>query len=146
MTTSAIQTVAGLPALFIDGQRIAPIAAYVNLGHVERFQQAEIDLYTFTVRRRWWLGPGQYDFSGVDEYIAAYTALLKRGWFMPRIYLATEGVGWWGALHPDEMNVLRSIETGGVAEQDEEDPEVPRYLGHGVRLGQLNTHSFHSTV
>jgi hypothetical protein len=146
MTTSAIQTVAGLPALFIDGQRIAPIAAYVNLGHVERFQQAEIDLYTFTVRRSWWHGPGQYDFSGVDEYISSYTALLKRGWFMPRIYLATEGVGWWGAQHPEEMNVLRSTETGEVAERDEDNPEVPLYLGHGVRLGQLNTHSFHSMV
>ena len=82
----------------------------------------------------------------MDEYLAAYTALLQRGWFMPRIYLATEGVGWWGALHPDEMNVLRRLDTGEVAEQDEDNPEVPRYLGHGVRLGQLNTHSFHSTV
>lgn len=146
MTTSHVRTVAGLPALFIDGQRIAPIAAYVNVGHVERFQQAEIDLYTFTVRRNWWLGPKQYDFSGVDEYLTAYTHLLKRGWFMPRIYLATEGVGWWGQQHPHEMNVLRSIETGAVADQDEDDPRVPRYLGHGVRLGQLNTHSFHSQV
>ena len=65
---------------------------------------------------------------------------------MPRIYLATEGVGWWGQQHPHEMNVLRSIETGAVADQDEDDPRVPRYLGHGVRLGQLNTHSFHSQV
>ena len=146
MTTSRIQTVAGLPALFVDGQRISPIAAYVNIGHVERFQQAEIDLYTFTVRRNWWLGPNQYDFTGVDEYLEAYTGLLRRGWFMPRIYLATEGAGWWGEQHPHEMNVLRSMETGATRDQDEDDPRVPHYLGHGVRLGQLNTHSFHSIV
>ncbi|MEN6478549.1 MAG: beta-galactosidase [Anaerolineales bacterium] len=146
MTTACVQTIAGLPALVIDGQRIAPIAAYVNLGHVERFQQAEIDLYTFTVRCPWWVGPGQYEFAAVDAYLADYVSRLRRGWLMPRIYLATEGAGWWGALHPTEQNVLRSLETGAVADQDEDDPRVPAYLGHGVRLGQLNTHSFHSAL
>jgi hypothetical protein len=146
MTTTAVREYMGVPALFLDGAPVPPIISYVGPNYTRTFSQAGIALYTFGVPGRWWVGPGQYDFEGIDAYLADYVARVPEGYFMPRINLAPQGHPWWGQTHPEEMNVLRSIETGEVLDQSVSDPRTPAYLGHDVRLGEMNLHSFHSTI
>jgi len=146
MTTTAVSTYRGIPALFLDGQPVPPIVAYVGPDYVGSFRDAGIRLYTFSVPGVWWTGPDQYGFDAIDAYLAGYVTRIPDGLFMPRIYLGTQGAGWWGELHPDEMNVLRDIGTGEVRDQCVPNPDTAHYLGHEVRLGNLNLHSFHSEV
>lgn len=146
MTTTRIASHQGLPTIFLNDEPIPPIAAYVGPRYVGAFAEAGVQLYTFNMRGAWWLGPGQYDFSILDDYLNDYVVRISNGYFMPRIDLARQGHPWWGEAHPDEMNVLCSIETGEVISQFDPDPRVPAYLGHEVRLEGLNLHSFHSEV
>lgn len=146
MTTSKVALYKGLPTLFLNDEPLAPVAAYVGPHHTGTFAQAGIQLYTFSVRGTWWLGPGEYDFSAIDAFIADYVARIPEGYFMPRIDLARQGHPWWGELHPEEMVVLRSIETGEPISPYDPDPRVVDYLGHEVHLEALNLHSFHSEV
>ncbi len=146
MTTTHVREHSGVPALFLDDQPISPIVAYVGPRYVDTFRQADVQLFTFTVPGIWWIGAGQYDFSGIDAYLADYAARIPGAYFMPRIYLGGQGFPWWGAAHPDEMNVLRDIVTGEVLDQTLPNPEAVHYLGHEVRLEKLNLHSFHSRV
>jgi len=146
MITSKVALHQGLPTLFVNDEPIVPVAAYVGPHHTGTFSQAGIRLYTFSVRGTWWLGPGQYDFSAIDAFIADYVSRIPEGYFMPRIDLARQGHPWWGELHPEEMTVLKSIETGEVISPYDHDPRVVGYLGHEVHLEELNLHSFHSEV
>jgi hypothetical protein len=144
VTTTYVRPHRGIPALYLDDRRLAPIAAYVGPRYVEPFSQAGIQLYTFSVRGRWWVGPGQYDFAAIDRYLANYVARLPDGYFMPRIDLSSQGWPWWGEAHPDEMNVLLDIASGEVLDPLEPNPEAVHYLGHEVGLESKNLHSFHS--
>ena len=146
MTTTAVRTHKGIPVLFVDGQPVPPIVAYVGPDYVGSFRDAGISLHTFTVPGVWWTGRGRYVFDAIDAYLGDYVDRIPEGAFMPRIYLGNQGVGWWGELHPDEMNVLRDIATGEVRDQLVPNPEAVHYLGHEVRLETLNLHSFHSKV
>ena len=146
MTTTTIGIHNEIPALTIDGTPVPPIVAYVGPDYVESFKDAGVHLYTFTVPGIWWTGPDEFDFEEVDAYLSDYVARIPDGLFMPRMYLGTQGAGWWGGLHPDEMNVLREIDTGEVRDQRAPNPEAVHYLGHEVRLEKLNLHSFHSEV
>ena len=146
MTTTHVREHGGVPALFLDDRPIPPIVAYVGPRYVDTFRQADVQLFTFTVPGIWWTGPGQYDFSGIDAYLADYVARIPGACFMPRIYLGAQGFPWWGAAHPYEMNVLRDTATGEVLDQTLPNPEAVHYLGHEVRLEKLNLHSFHSRV
>jgi hypothetical protein len=146
MTTTAVRPHQGVPTLLVDGQPVSPIAAYVGPDHIGAFREAGVELYTFTVPGRWWTGPDTYDFAPLDAYLADIVARVPGGRFMPRIYLGTQGAGWWNELHPDEMNVLRDIETGAVCDPRIPNPAAVPYLGHEVRLDALNLHSFHSEV
>lgn len=146
MTTTAVREHMGVPTLFLNGSPVPPIISYVGPDYATTFAQAGIRLYTFSVPGIWWVGPERYDFDEVDAYLTDYVARVPHGYFMPRINLARQGHPWWGALHPDEMNVLRSIETEDVLDQGVSDPRTPGYLGHDVHLGDMNLHSFHSLV
>ncbi|MBN1248810.1 MAG: beta-galactosidase, partial [Anaerolineae bacterium] len=146
MTTTIVRAHQGIPTLFVDGDPVPPIVAYVGPDYAGTFREAGVALYTFVVPGGWWAGPDAYDFASLDAYLAGYVARIPEGRFMPRIYLGTEGAGWWGALHPGEMNVLRDIATGEVVDQRAPNPEAVHYLGHEVRLDRLNLHSFHSKV
>lgn len=146
MTVTQVAVYGGVPTLFLDGAPEPPIAAYVGPGHVATFLEAGVRLFTFSVPGIWWVGPGQYDFDTVDAFLANYVARIPGGYFMPRIYLGTQGFPWWGRAHPEEMNVVRSIATGERLDQTAPNPEAVHYLGHEVRLETLNLHSFHSQV
>ncbi len=142
----------GVPALFlsrppsIHDRLMVPVAAYVGPDYVGTFREAGVKLYTFSVPGTWWVGPDAYDFSSIDDFIAAYVAQIPDGYFMPRINLSHQGHPWWGETHPDEMNVLLDLATGEPRDQLTPNPRAVPYLGHEVNLEGINLHSFHSRV
>jgi hypothetical protein len=108
------------------------------------FYQAGIELYTYGVPGDWWVGPDQYDFRSIDEWVKGYVAHIPKGYFLPRVF--PQVAAWWGASHPDEMSVLLDIQTGQPMELLTSNPQAPRYLGHEIILDGLNLHSFHSAI
>jgi hypothetical protein len=147
MTTSDLRIFHGVPAIFLDGHPIsAPIAAYVGPQHTGTFQQAGVQLYTFYIAGKWWLGPGQYNFALIDNFLQDYLAKIPAGYFMPRIDLSQQGYPWWGQAHPEEMNLLLDLQTGQPIDQTIPNPKALPYLGHEVNLAGLNLHSYHSEV
>jgi hypothetical protein len=144
MTQTTIRNHKGIPTVFLDGDPRPPIIAYVGPDYVDTFVNADVELYTFTVPGRWWVAPDEYDFSKVDAFIQAYVERIPGRYFMPRIYLGRQGFPWWGGRHPDEMIVVRDQESGEICDPLASDPKVVHYLGHEVRLDDINLHSFHS--
>jgi hypothetical protein len=146
MTTSSIALHNGVPAPFLNENLQPPIAAYAGPDDLRSFEQAGICLFTFYIRGDWWVGPEQYDFAPIDDYLTHYIAHLSNGFFMPRIDLSKQGFPWWGKLHPGEMNVLCAINGGEILDQTISNPHVLPYLGHEVDPDNLDLHSFHSSV
>jgi hypothetical protein len=144
MSTSAVRVHNGIPSLFLDDRRVAPIVAYVRPRFADAFRRAGIELYTTTVPGVWWIGPERYDWTAIDTFIGDYVARIPEGLLMPRIYLGQQGFPWWGAAHPDEMNVLCDAESGQILDPLIPNPIAASYLGHELRLEGLNLHSFHS--
>jgi hypothetical protein len=123
-----------------------PLTAYAGPKFVSAFLQAGIKYYTFHVPGDWWLGPGRYDFSGVDAFIQDYVRRIPGASFMPRIDFSRQGFPWWGDLHPGEMDLLLNAETSQPLDPTRPNPAALPYLGHEVNLAGLNLHSFHSQV
>ena len=146
MTTTCVRNHRGLPSLFLNDRPVSPVTGYIGPKYVSRFAASGIQLYTFTVPGQWWIGPGQYDFAAVEQFITDYTSRAPAIYLMPRMDLSGQGFPWWGASHPAEMNILRDIATGEVRDPLQSDPRAHAYLGHDVRLAGKNLHSFHSTV
>jgi hypothetical protein len=73
MTSSRIEVNRGEPVLILNEKSINLSTAYVGPGYASRFLEAGIRLFTFHVPGSWWLGPGQYDFSGISASIRNYT-------------------------------------------------------------------------
>ena len=144
MTTTQVRLHDGIPSLYLDDRRIPPIMAFAASNLTGTFHQAGIVLYTYGVPGNWWVGPDQYDFSAVDEWIKEYVAHIPNGFFMPRVFPQVSA--WWGESHPAEMSVLLNIEDGRRLEMLTSNPKAPRYLGHEIVLDGTNLHSFHSPV
>ena len=144
MTSSSIRPFKGNPCLFINGQPIPPVSAYVKPEHIDRFKQASVTPFTSLFSIQWWIGPDSYDFSELVAQVSEYADHIRNGYLMPRIDFAPAGYPWWGQANPTEMVVLRNIETGETMDPAESDPRGEEHLHHGVYLKGLNLHSFHS--
>jgi|GEM_PF-4445666 len=59
------------PAIFVDGRQQVPLAFWRGPDHdykfLEDFAKAGVRIVFFTVDLKYWKGPGEYDFSGLDE-------------------------------------------------------------------------------
>jgi hypothetical protein len=157
MTTTWVADYRRVPTLHVDGHPVPAEVAYVRPEHMGPFLKAGFRLFTVTTPTRrgagiWWLGPGWYDFSAIDQLIEAFlqaSADISGSGdilFMPRFHLAPQGFPWWEESHPGEMTVLRHTETGEVLDPRQAHPDAPAYLGHEVHLQTTNVHSFHSEV
>jgi hypothetical protein len=144
MTTTHVRLHNGIPSLYLDDQPIPPVMAFAGPSHTGTFRQAGITFFTYGVPGTWWVGPDEYDFSVVDQWIQEYVARIPNGFFMPRVFPQVSA--WWGESHPDEMSVLLNIQDGRPLDMLTSNPQASRYLGHEIILDGINLHSFHSQV
>ncbi len=145
-TTSQVKIHNGSTRLFLNGEAVNPLTAYAGPRYVKTFLQAGIKLFTFHVPGDWWLGPRRYDFGEIDAFIQDYVSRIPGAYFMPRIDFSRQGFPWWGASHPDEMDLLLDASSAQPLDPTRPNPAALPYLGHEVDLAGLNFHSFHSQV
>ncbi len=101
--TSEVRLVEGKPALFVNGeQRSMILAAPYRSGprDFNTFRASGIEIFNFYLRFPW-TGPGEWDFSGVDEKLDEYISIDPDALYLPRILL-TPG-DWFGEMYPDEI-------------------------------------------
>ncbi len=119
-----VDTSQGRPRLFVDGQPV-PWAFYVspfwnpNDAQVADFRQAGARVYLVPLVLGWqvygergpWRGPGQYDFTEVDELLWRVLRVDPAGYVM--FYMACDPYKEWGKEHPDDVtcdqNGLKAI-------------------------------------
>ncbi|MGD9495745.1 MAG: beta-galactosidase [Armatimonadota bacterium] len=69
---------------------------------VANFRDAGVHLYCGYVRiDKLWTGPGQYDFSALDEQVRMYTKIDPDAYVLMLVRLVQPS--WWQAAHPDEL-------------------------------------------
>jgi hypothetical protein len=100
----AVEVVAddGVPRLAIDGV-IQPAHAFFQYKpiapHVAGMAQAGLGLFSWGCECGW-IGPGTWDFTGVDTEAATILAAAPNAWLLPRVLgLAPD---WWMDGHPDQ--------------------------------------------
>lgn len=135
--TSEVRMVEGKPALFVNGvQKSMILAAPYRPGprDFNTFRAGGIELFNFYLRFPW-TGPGEWDFSGVDEKLDEYVSIDPNALFLPRILL-TPG-DWFGEMYPDEITRRDDGSPAGMF-GDRTHPsfasEVYRELSHEVMV------------
>ncbi len=97
----------GAPALFINNQPEFPMFLFeqeISERDANVFQDAKVKLYSFIEKTSFldlgWTGPGQQDFTTIDEVMNIFTGRVTDGYALPRLHLwAPE---WWLQLNPTE--------------------------------------------
>ncbi len=110
----------GTPTLFLDDQ---PTFANFHLlspfdgEHrgpsrpiARKFGELGIDLYSIDASGPEWIGPGQYDFSGVESRLRGVLDENPAAHFLFRMNFETRGSpnNWWNNTYPDELEILGS--------------------------------------
>jgi len=103
----------GAPTLFINGVPNAGMT-YMTYNpakkHYESFGKAGVDLASLSVTADFslhfeqptaWLGPGQYDFSDMDNKMQLILEANPDAYVFPRVYMCSPP--WWDEQHPDQL-------------------------------------------
>ena len=86
-----------------DGEYRAPSRPIAR-----KFGQLGIDLYSIDASGPEWIGPGQYDFSGVEPRLRGVLDENPAAHFLFRMNFETRGSpnNWWNSTYPDELELL----------------------------------------
>lgn len=115
-TIAAVKPHNGVPTLFINGQPSSGLtwATYAPSEEVfSDFTKIGVNLFTFSatpteagynLSATTWTGPGQYDYTQLDERVMMVLQANPNAYFFPRLYL--HAPRWWSALHPDDIVLM----------------------------------------
>ena len=116
---SEIRPLGGDPAMFVDGQPMAPFMVSIN-GVRQHEQQAEMGWAGVHLYSDWFGGstaadlghltPETYDYSYFDTYFAAALEADPEAYFLP--HLGITPPLWWQDAHPEELCLYDDGTTG----------------------------------
>lgn len=105
-----VKPLGGDPALFVDGQPIAPFFVSVN-GLSKYSQKVDLGRSGVHLYSDWFggsmgsdlghLAPDTYDYSAFDTYFAEALEADPDAWFLPHIGITPPS--WWQQAHPEEL-------------------------------------------
>ena len=106
----------GRPTLLIDGRAHSGLSASTYTPIIKDFKELSaigLDIHCFSTTADYslyglaapcWTGPGQYDYTQLDERARMVLKADPNNMIIPRIYIAAPG--WWLDQHPDEVCVF----------------------------------------
>lgn len=115
-TRAEVRMHKGAPTIFINGRPHNGMAYTAYGPSVEVFSdfaRAGVTLYSFSatpteagygLSRTAWTGPGEYDFSQLDERVLMVLEANPEAYFFPRLYI--HAPKWWSEQHPDDIVLM----------------------------------------
>jgi len=112
-TVADVRSHNGAPTLFINDEPHSGMAYAAYRPGVEVFSDftaAGVDLYTFSatpteagygLSQTTWTGPGEYDYSQLDERVMMVLEANPDAYIFPRLYV--HAPKWWSEQHPDDI-------------------------------------------
>ena len=103
MTPTAVQDYHGAPTLFIGGQPAFPLWFFqdpIREEDARAFGKAGINVFTTGVSLGW-TGPGQYDYTALDQMMARLLEWNPEALVVPRVWMGAPG--WWVDAHEGEV-------------------------------------------
>ncbi len=105
---SEVRVERGGPRLFVNGAERVPfwgLSTALLTGPLATFSGMGIQLIQPNLGMTdSWTGPGQYDFTALEDYMARLLVRAPDAFLFPRMHLITPI--WWKDSHPDEIGVL----------------------------------------
>ena len=117
-TEANVQPLNGSPALFVNGKPqpgLGYMSYHWDQPYLTGFAQAGVHLVSCTTTSDYhlyglapdvWLGPGQYDYSGLDARLATILDQDPEAYLLLRVYMCSPE--WWDRQHPGELVVFNN--------------------------------------
>lgn len=106
---SAVRMVDGVPQLFVNGKVMYPVIGncwLVDTG----LDRAKANIRTFwtdvQMQPKWWIGPNQYSFTGVDKCASAILEQDPQALILPIFFVTAPS--WWAKYHPDDIAMFNN--------------------------------------
>ncbi len=145
---AAIRMERGGARLYLNGKEVYPFwgSSLHLLATITNYRDAHIRLiHPVLGLESGWLGPGQYDWSGVDTFLSRLLKLHPDAFFLPRLQLDTPE--WWKDAHPEEL-IVYGLPTREEDYRILQKKNIPQFEGgYDLQAGtELREASFASTV